>query len=173
MIVFGTYTAYREANYMLPYHQGGMNPPFEWTYFLQTMFYTTRDGVIIIALSEVIKQVDKLAKKLGSFGTTQCPPETSQVQVQKTNTAPVESISEPWELTEKDEEKIYDLYAGKAILEITPSPEKGYCKVKVQDYEGPLNTDIKVVSVNDPAAKEVHDPQRVEAILNYGKNEEA
>jgi hypothetical protein len=92
------------------------------------------------------------------------------------NTSLAEDSDDPvkiWTISEADEQKIYELYSDKAILEIIPSQREGYCLIKMQDKDGPLNPYIKIVDVSGIGAREVHDETIRKEIMHWYEEEEA
>jgi hypothetical protein len=56
-------------------------------------------------------------------------------------------------------------------LEIIPSQKEGYCIIKLQDKDGPLNPYIKIVDVSGPDAEEVQDEPVRQEIMDWYKAE--
>ncbi|RKQ33957.1 hypothetical protein [Oceanobacillus halophilus] len=168
LIVVGIISAYLNAeyvNYVGPH--GEEETVFEWRFFLSSMTQSIFNGMMLIAFSEFIKYLDALKNKnmQGDTPTQEHHNEHSSLPV-----TPSEKKHEVWTLTENDQEKIYELYANQAILEITASNTKGYCIVKVQDYNGPLDPGLKVVDVRGQAAEEVHHAETVNQLLASYRN---
>ncbi|MFD1849847.1 hypothetical protein [Oceanobacillus bengalensis] len=162
IIIAGVFMAYKDATYVYD-NFGGMDEPlFDWRFFFNTLIIPTLIGTMLIGLSEVIKLLDKLLRNVKLLQIA--PTKSGQTSIQ-TETTSTPEAQDNWTMNQKDEEKIYDLYSDKAILEIIASTKKGYCIVKTQDMQGPLNPSLKVVDVTGVAAREVHDPVKEQAIL--------
>ncbi|CDO02908.1 hypothetical protein BN988_01388 [Oceanobacillus picturae] len=135
----------------------------EWSTFFMVSGSAIMNGIILIGIAEVIRLLDGILKK---EPVTQSPSITKPTE-QESVVPSQEEIKTGWNLTREDEEKIYELYSDKAILEIRLANLEGYCIVKVQDTSRPLNPEIKVVDVGGFSAKDVQDTEKRNKILEW------
>ncbi|AXI08539.1 hypothetical protein CV093_06555 [Oceanobacillus sp. 143] len=156
-------------SYQLDYEMGGYGGEeykFFWSTFLYLFPSAFLNGLILIGLSEAIRLLDSINRKE--------PPTIITAGEQVKNNEGIQVVSndkpEVWEISEAEEEKIYELYADKAILEITPYITKGYCIVKLQDYDGPLKPFVKVLDLNGINPEEVQNLDRRKEIIQWYNN---
>ncbi|WP_156288680.1 hypothetical protein [Oceanobacillus salinisoli] len=167
VIITGVISAYLNANYVSysgPYGEEEMT--FEWRFFFQSATQSIFNGMILIAFSEFIKLLDGWKNKKIQVNMPATP---SSDYSNALEMKPEEKL-EAWSISEADQKKIYELYADQAILEITASDWKGYCIVKLQDYDGPLSPNLKVVDVRNASAEEVHHPEIIQKLLSSYRN---
>ncbi|WP_337018265.1 hypothetical protein [Oceanobacillus massiliensis] len=152
IMVLGAIQSYLNAQ-MMEYDNYGNETAmgFEMRYFLMSLIPYLFNGAVVIALSEIVKLLISLNLKPGEASAS---PGISSATEEET--AEIQEIN--WSLSESDEEKIYELYSDKAILEIAPSRMQGYCIVTLHEFNGQLNSYKKVVDIAGTGAKEVHDP---------------
>lgn len=152
----------------MPYGVGG--PPgsnidrgIDWRQFFLMFSNSFINGMMLIGLGEIVRILYRIKQKklevVMPAGTGTLP----QKQVSQPNEEPAQQTSE-WNLEEKDVWKIYELYAGSAILELLPSQMYGYCVVKLQTDEG---TKVKVANVQGTSAEEVDDPEIRNKIISW------
>ncbi|MBP1970564.1 hypothetical protein J2Z83_002685 [Virgibacillus natechei] len=124
-------------------------------------------GFLLIGASEIIKLLHSINRKPGLYKEVA----TMQQSDTGVNIQKIEDESRPtdWKLSKTDEEKIYEAFSDKAILEIIASPFEGYCIVKLQEYDGPLDPVIKVVDLNGLNLQEVKDHATKQKILDWYK----
>ncbi|RDW17570.1 hypothetical protein CWR48_13690 [Oceanobacillus arenosus] len=150
-----------QINYMDPYGQEDYK--FYWSSFLYLFPTALLYGSISIGISEVIRLLDSINRKeLPSILTV-------GEKVRSNESIPMISAEkqEFWEISDIEEEKIYELFADKAILEITPYIVKGYCVVKLQDYNGPLKPFVRVLDLNGGNPIEVQNTDRRKQIIEW------
>ncbi|RDW19724.1 hypothetical protein [Oceanobacillus chungangensis] len=165
IIIIGTITAIINS-YQLSYEMGGYGGEeykFFWSQFLYLFSSAFFNGLILIGISEVIRLLDSINRKE--------PPTIITAGEQMKNNEGIQVFSndkpEVWKISAAEEEKIYELYADKAILEITPYITKGYCIVKLQDYDGPLKPFVKVLDLNGIHPEEVQNLDRRKQIIEW------
>ncbi|WP_100011223.1 hypothetical protein [Lentibacillus sediminis] len=164
-IVIGTFHAY--AMSQIPYGVGmqgsNIDQETDWRQFFFMMSDRFINGMLLIGMAEIIRVLYRIKHKkvevVMPAGTGTLP----QQQVSQPNEEPAQQASE-WKLEEKDVWKIYELYAGSAILELLPSQMYGYCVVKLQTDEG---TKVKVANVQAASAEEVDDPEIRNKIISW------
>jgi hypothetical protein len=162
VVIVGVYTAYQNANYHNPIGSDPYATTMDWPMFFMMLYSPVAFGMLLIGVSEVIRLLHKqqfTLKNNNEFLEKSEPDEDAQ------------NTSDVWAMSEADEEKIYELYSDKAILEIIPTQKEGYSIIKLQDKDGPLNPYIKVVDVSGFGAKEVHDETTRREIMNWYENE--
>ncbi|WP_164216071.1 hypothetical protein [Virgibacillus sp. YIM 98842] len=164
IIIVGLYSAYQSANYETPIAGDPYATTMDWHMFFMMLPSSVAYGAALIGISEVIRLLhnqhnDKLINSAESVSANTAQP------------ADVEDPAKVWTISETDEEKIYELYSDKAILEIIPSQKEGYCIIKLQDKDGPLNPYIKIVDVSGPDAEEVQDEPVRQEIMDWYKAE--
>ncbi|GAB3799782.1 hypothetical protein [Virgibacillus kimchii] len=166
IIVGGFIMAYNHSNYSGSVNFSGEHAMvFDWFGFFMMMSNPLSYGLVLIGIGEVIRLMHK---RFDQTVENQVIKQTGQA-IPETNT---EHESRAWTFSEEDEEKVYELYSDKAILEMLPSKKEGYCIVKLQDKEGPLDPHIKVVDVSGFGAREVHDEKiRQEILDEYAEGE--
>ncbi len=164
IIIVGIYSAYQSANYENPIAGDPYASTMDWHMFFMMLPGSVAYGAALIGLSEVIRllhnqHIHKLinSEKSVSANSAPAPDEEESVKI--------------WALSEAEEIKVYELYSDKAILEIIPSYKEGYCIIKLQDKEGPLNPYIKIVDVSGPAAEEVQDEPVIQEIMRWYEGE--
>ncbi|MFD2630130.1 hypothetical protein [Oceanobacillus kapialis] len=163
IILAGLYNAWDMARYDDYSGYGQSNGSIEWARFFMFAGSSMLYGFVLVGLAEIIRLLHKILLK---------EPVNQIHTITKTNDSESvvtaqEQANTVWELSREDEEKIYDLYSDKAILEIRPANMMGYCIVKVQDKSSPLNPEVKVVDVGGFKAKAVHDTDKRNAILEW------
>ncbi|MFD1174068.1 hypothetical protein [Oceanobacillus picturae] len=164
VLLAGFYKAWNMArlNQFSDYNPEG-TATIDWDTFFMLAGTSLMYGFILIGIAEVIRLLDGILKK-ETF--TQTPSLTKPTE-QESVVFSQEEINTGWNLTREDEEKIYELYSDKAILEIRLANLEGYCIVKVQDTSRPLNPEIKVVDVGGFSAKDVQDTEKRNKILEW------
>lgn len=168
LIVFGIgiYNAYQSAIYENPIAGDPTAATMDWTMFFMMLSGPATFGLMLIGISEVIRLLHKQQFTLKNSN------EMPSFSEKKKLAAETEKTSDVWTVIEADEEKIYELYSDQAILEIIPSQKEGYCIIKLQDKNGPLNPYIKVVDVSGHGAREVHDETVRQEILAWYAGED-
>ncbi|UJL47334.1 hypothetical protein KFZ58_05425 [Virgibacillus sp. NKC19-16] len=165
VMVVGVILAYSMANvtnYGGP--AGNRETTIQWPIFFHTAIRAVIAGLLLIGFSEIIKLLHSINSKTGLVkGTTT---NTGATDHDKDEEQPTE-----WKLSKTDEEKIYEAYADKAILEIIPSSFEGYCIVKLQEYDGPLDPVIKVVDIGGLSVQEVAGAVTRKKILDWYKEQ--
>ncbi len=137
----------------------------EWSTFFMVFGSSVMNGVVLIGVAEVIRLLHKIYTKEPIKLTTHSAAKLSSER--ESVITGNEKINTVWKITREDEEKIYELFSGKAILEIRPANIEGNCVVKVQDTSGPLNPEVKVVDISSFNATEVQDTERRNKILSW------
>lgn len=164
VLLAGLYNAWNMARFE---DYSGLTPggttSVEWSTFFMIAGSSIMNGIVLIGIAEVIRLLDGILKK---EPVTQSPSITKPTE-QESVVPSQEEINTGWNLTREDEEKIYELYSDKAILEIRLANLEGYCIVKVQDTSRPLNPEIKVVDVGGFSAKDVQDTEKRNKILEW------
>jgi hypothetical protein len=133
----------------------------DWTNFFMMASGPLTYGMVLIGVSEIIRILHK----------HHLHPTKNKVKENPDSADEIENTSERWAISEAVEEKIYELYSDKAILEIMPSQKEGYCIIKLQDKNGPLNPYIKIADVSGFGAREVHDETIRQEIIIWYENE--
>ena len=163
VLVVGLYPAIKNA-LMTEYDpfgdETGVTLYFE--FFLQIYMDTFLKGIILIGLSELINQLSILIGKQqvqaagavadvlsGSKQAAEVPPDLNRKK----------------SVGKQEKEMIHDLYKDHAILEIHPTHLADYFVVRLQDYQGPPQSYLKVVETNGFHAEEVKDTQLAEEII--------
>jgi hypothetical protein len=164
VLLAGLYNAWNMARFEQYTDFGAeVNQTLDWSTFFMLAGTSLMYGFILIGIAEVIRLLDGILKKKIVTQTTSLTKPTEQESVVFSQ----EEINTGWNLTREDEEKIYELYSDKAILEIRLANLEGYCIVKVQDTSRPLNPEIKVVDVGGFSAKDVQDTEKRNKILEW------
>jgi|SRR5690625_908476 len=165
IIILGIYSAYQNANYENPVASDPYASTMDWHMFFMMLPSSIAYGAALIGLSEVIRilhkrhfYISKSAEGIVSANTASAAEE-------------IEDISKTWTVGEADEGKLYELYSDKAILEIIPSQKQGYCIIKLQEKDGPLNPYTKIVDVSGGGAREVHNESIRQEIMTWYKGE--
>lgn len=136
--------------------------------FVSTSLGYLIGGFLLIGASEIIKLLHSINRKTDLY---------KEVATMQRSDAGVDNKIEDedrptdWKLSKTDEEKIYEAFSDKAILEIIASSFEGYCIVKLQEYDGPLDPVIKVVDLNGLDLQEAKDHATKQKILDWYKEQ--
>ncbi|WP_373895400.1 hypothetical protein ACUL41_13675 [Virgibacillus natechei] len=167
LMVVGVILAYSMANvpsYTGATPTGNEETTMQWPIFFHTAGRAVIAGLLLIGFSEIIKLLHSINSK---SGLVKEPVTTAGAADNNEEVQPTE-----WKLSKADEEKIYEAYADKAILEIIPSSFEGYCIVKLQEYDGPLDPVIKVADIGGLNVQEVADAVTRKKVMDWYKEQE-
>ncbi|WP_085992933.1 hypothetical protein [Oceanobacillus senegalensis] len=171
VIILGCITSYINAESI--HHVGpyGEETIFEWRFFFSSITQYIFHGFILIGFSELLKLLEGLNhRKIQVNIPESTNDEISSTSVPFSNSVGDIPIHESWTVDLKDQEKVNELFSDQAILEISASGCKGYCIVKVQDFDGPLQPELKVVDVRGDVAEEIRNTEVVNKLLASFRN---
>lgn len=163
VLVVGLYPAIKHALMMVydPFGaETGVTLYFE--FFLQIYMDTFLKGMILIGLSELIRQLSILIAKqqVQAAGTV-----ADAISGSKQAAEMQPDLIRKRSVGKQEKELIHDLYMDHAILEIHPTHLADYYVVRLQDYQGPPQSYLRVVETNGFHIEEVKDPELAEEII--------
>ncbi|MEC5425677.1 hypothetical protein QGM71_19595 [Virgibacillus sp. C22-A2] len=166
IIISGLIAGYNMSTYV-HYVDGYGNEErfFEWTSFFVLAGGSFLFGVALLGFSEVINLLHIISGRINSLKLTN---ENKKPSIYEENHEIEDMVkSKEWTLQESDEQKIYQLFSDKAILEIKPTEVEENCIVRLQDREGPLSPYVTVVDVSGMMASEVQDVELKQHLIAW------
>ena len=139
-------------------------PPrlFDMSYFLQGYLSFFMYGMVLIWFSEMIRLLENLLRRQPAGAVERSGENSLDPALEReTDSNPVLQQT----VSKEAEGKIHDLYASKAILEIHASHVNGYFIVRLQEYQGPPQSYLRVVDTNGYKAEEVKDKKLADEII--------
>ncbi|MBR7796350.1 MULTISPECIES: hypothetical protein [Virgibacillus] len=166
--MFAYYVTFNESSL---YEMGEQENRFMWQSFFTIAGRWFLGGVLLIGVSEVIRLLVSInnhiyndRKQTREKGKRMTDDESGYSQTTEREQT---DMQEEWNLRPADEEKIYHIFNNEAILEMRPAPIKGYCVVKLQDKDSPINPYVKVIEVTETVAKEVRNAEIRKRVLEW------
>ncbi|GAA0422691.1 hypothetical protein PD280_22135 [Virgibacillus salarius] len=166
--MFAYYVTFNESSI---YEMGEQENRFMWQSFFTIAGRWFLGGVLLIGVSEVIRLLVSInnhiyndRKQTREKGKRMTDDESGYSQTTEREQT---DMQEEWNLRPADEEKIYRIFNNEAILEMRLAPIKGYCVVKLQDKDSPINPYVKVIEVTETVAKEVRNAEIRKRVLEW------
>lgn len=125
-----------------------------WSLFFAWTIGGFISGMLFIGFSEIIWLLHAMNLKLSPMKSNEM----------FSNADDFGDRSVTWLLDETDKEKISGAYQNETIIEMIPSPMKGYCLVKLKGSQGCF---VKVVDIEGFGVKEVQNAEIKHKIIKW------